>query len=96
MATHKALVLHEWGKNPVYQDFPKPEPKDGQFLIKVEGSTVNPSDKARLGGAYGKSPLPMAVGLEGAGIVIEAKGEELQSWVGKRVSFIQAGSGSWG
>lgn len=36
------------------------------------------------------------MGLEGAGRVIKAEGEQLQSWVGKRVSFIQNDSGSWG
>ena len=45
MATHKALVLHEYGKSPVLQDFAKPEPKEGQVLVKVEASTINPSDR---------------------------------------------------
>ena len=35
---------------------------------------MNPSDKAMLTGAYGKSPLPAVVGLEGTGTVVEAKG----------------------
>lgn len=36
------------------------------------------------------------MGLEGTGHVVEANGENLQAWIGKRVSFIQDGSGSWG
>ena len=45
MATQKALVLHEYGKTPVFKDFPKPEPKDGQLLIKVEGSPIGASPR---------------------------------------------------
>ena len=74
MATHKALVLHEYGKNPVLQDFPKPVPKEGQFLIKVEGTTINPSDRLRIGGTYFPVPLPATVGIEGTGRIVEAKG----------------------
>jgi NADPH:quinone reductase-like Zn-dependent oxidoreductase len=36
------------------------------------------------------------LGLEGVGHVVEANGQDLQAWVGRRVSFMQAGSGSWG
>lgn len=35
MTTHKALVLHEYGKVPLLQDFEKPVPKEGQLLVKV-------------------------------------------------------------
>ena len=36
------------------------------------------------------------MGLEGTGRVVEANGEDFQTWVGKRVCFTQDGSGSWG
>ena len=36
------------------------------------------------------------MGLEGTGRVVEANGENVQDWVGKRVCFVQGGSGSWG
>lgn len=96
MATHKSLVLHEYGKVPIFQDFQKPVPKEGQLLIKVDASTINPSDRLRIGGHYFPVPLPATMGLEGTGHVVEANGEQLQEWVGKRVSFTQDGSGSWG
>lgn len=63
MATHKSLVLHEYGKLPQLQDFPKPVPSEGQLLIKVEGSTINPSDRMRVGGTYFPVPLPATMGL---------------------------------
>lgn len=94
--THKALVLHEYGQNPILEETAKPVPKDGQLLIKVQGSTVNPSDRISLTGSYKSGPLPATMGLEGTGQVVEAKGENLQNWVGKRVCFLQGGSGSWG
>ena len=78
------------------QDFPKPTPNDGQLLIKVQASTVNPSDRGRLSGGYFPVPLPATMGLEGTGHVVEANGADLQAWVGKRVSFLQEGTGSWG
>lgn len=96
MATHKALVLHEYKQLPVFQDFPKPVPKAGELLVKVDASTINPSDRLRIGGTYFPVPLPAAMGLEGTGHVVEAHGEHLQHWIGKRVCFIQSDSGSWG
>jgi NADPH:quinone reductase len=62
----------------------------------VEASTINPSDRLRIGGHYFPVPLPATMGLEGTGRVVEANGAHLQDWVGKRVSFVQDGSGSWG
>lgn len=38
--------------------------------------------------------MPSLCGIEGSGTVVEAKGEALQSWVGKRVCFTSE-SGSW-
>jgi NADPH:quinone reductase-like Zn-dependent oxidoreductase len=35
------------------------------------------------------------LGLEGVGRIVKANGENLQQWVGKRVTFFQQGSGSW-
>jgi NADPH:quinone reductase-like Zn-dependent oxidoreductase len=81
---------------PVLQEFAKPVPKEGQLLIKVDASTINPSDRLRIGGHYFPVPLPATMGLEGTGRVVEAIGENLQEWVGKRVCFTQDGSGSWG
>jgi NADPH:quinone reductase-like Zn-dependent oxidoreductase len=36
------------------------------------------------------------MGLEGTGRVVEASGADIQHWVGKRVSFVQVGYGTWG
>jgi NADPH2:quinone reductase len=61
-------------------------------LLKV--SAINPSDHLSIKGLYFKKQLPATPGVEGTGRVVEAKGADLQKYVGKRVSFI-AGTGSW-
>lgn len=94
--THRALVLHEFGKTPLLEEVPKPAPGPGQLLVKVDASTINPSDRLRLAGVYGQMTLPGTPGLEGTGHVQEANGEELQAWKGKRVCFMSDGSGCWG
>lgn len=43
-----------------------------------------------------KKPLPTVAGIEGSGRVVKAEGEDVQKWVGKRVSFISTVTGSWG
>jgi NADPH2:quinone reductase len=72
----------------------KPVPKDGQLLVKVEASTINPSDKMFIHGHYVRRPLPATPGLEGVGRVVEANGADLQKYLGKRVCFI-TDEGSW-
>lgn len=70
-----------------YGDLPTPTPGQGQALIAIKASGVNPSDVGMRGG-----PAPMAYpritpNSDGAGIV-EAVGPGVSSsWVGKRVWF---------
>lgn len=42
-----------------------------------------------------KTELPAVVGIEGTGRVMKAEGEAIQHWVGKRVTFASAGTGTW-
>jgi NADPH2:quinone reductase len=62
--------------------------------VKVEASTINPSDKMYLQGNHVRKPLPATPGLEGVGRVVEAKGADLQKYIGKRVCF-GTSVGSW-
>lgn len=70
-----------------YGDLPTPTPGQGQALIRIKASGVNPSDVGMRGG-----PAPMAYpritpNSDGAGIV-EAVGPGVSSsWAGKRVWF---------
>ena len=63
MTTHKALVLHKYGDLPILQDILKPVPQPGQLLVKVEASTINPSDRLRIQGLYFPVHLPTTAGL---------------------------------
>lgn len=77
-----------------FKEVPIPELEEDEVLIKVEGATINPSDRLFIAGHYMKAPLPSRAGFEGVGRVVQGKGERAEKWVGKRVSF--TGMGSWG
>lgn len=94
-----AIVINEWGAQPTFARVPKPKPKHGQVLIKVEAAPINPSDLAFTKGGYGKSgTMPMTIGFEGSGVVVESGGG-LLGWnlKGNRVAFAggPTSSGSW-
>ncbi len=70
----KAVVLHEYGppKNLKYEDMPDPTPADGELLIRVAASSVNPVDyKMRSGAAKNHFPVefPAILGRDIAGTV---------------------------
>ncbi len=70
-----------------------PRPGPGEALIRVEAAGVNYIDVYQRSGQY-KIPAPMALGLEGAGVV-EALGEGSAGVaVGERVAW-SAGPGSY-
>jgi NADPH2:quinone reductase len=58
-----------------YVEVPKPEPREGELLVRVEAAGVNYIDVYHRSGLY-KLPLPFVPGSEGAGIV-EATGERV-------------------
>ena len=62
--TQKAVIINDYGKKPEFkQDYPKPMLKEGELLIKVEASTINPADRFFLQGLYSKKPLPAVGGF---------------------------------
>jgi NADPH:quinone reductase-like Zn-dependent oxidoreductase len=74
MATMKAVRLHEFGgpERLKYENAPKPEPKDGEVLIKVAASGINPIDWKVGEGMMEKMvkhPLPLIPGWDVAGTV---------------------------
>jgi NADPH:quinone reductase-like Zn-dependent oxidoreductase len=78
----KAVVLHEYGgpNKLMYEDVPDPVPDEGQVLVRVAASSVNPIDyKMRSGAAKDRFPLelPAILGRDISGIVREVgKGVE--------------------
>jgi NADPH:quinone reductase-like Zn-dependent oxidoreductase len=77
----KAIRIFEFGEPEVMQivDVERPVPKSDEILIKVFAASVNPADYIiRRGGNEGLKPLlklPMALGIDCAGIVEEIGNE---------------------
>jgi NADPH2:quinone reductase len=66
----RAVLVEEWGGPEVLQvtDLPKPEPGDGQVLIKVESAGVNFADTHATDNSYlAKYELPLVPGTEVTG-----------------------------
>ena len=90
MATMQAIRVHQYGGPEAMEleQLPIPTPGPGQALVRVEASGVNFIDIYQRSGAY-KLPLPLGLGLEGAGTV-EALGEGASGVaVGDRVAWTQ-------
>jgi NADPH:quinone reductase-like Zn-dependent oxidoreductase len=65
-----AVVIHETGSPDVlhYEETDRPEPGDGEVLIRVRAASVNPADwKARRG--LREMPLPAVLGYDVSGTV---------------------------
>ncbi|HUP47685.1 MAG TPA: NADP-dependent oxidoreductase [Thermoanaerobaculia bacterium] len=75
----KAIQIHEYGGAQVlrYEDVPRPEPGDGEVLVRVLAAGVNPFDwKVRSGGMKEMIPLPLPwiPGNDFSGVVESARG----------------------
>jgi NADPH:quinone reductase-like Zn-dependent oxidoreductase len=70
----KAVVLHEYGgpDKLIYEDFPDPTPGEGEVLVRLAASSINPIDwKMRSGVVKDHFPVefPGILGRDVAGIV---------------------------
>jgi len=76
-ATMKAVVVNEYGGPEVlkYQDAPRPEPKNGEILVRVMAASVNPVDTYVRQGMFAKRGIdnrPLIIGYDIAGVVDKA------------------------
>jgi NADPH:quinone reductase-like Zn-dependent oxidoreductase len=64
----KAVVIHETGEPDVlrYEEADRPEPGDGEVLIRVHAASVNPADWKDRRGSMDK-PLPRVLGNDVSG-----------------------------
>lgn len=79
-------------------DLPDPgQPGEGEVLIDVEASPINPADLLQFEGKYGAEPppLPVFAGGEGVGIVREAGPGVSHLKAGDRVLLLFAGRSNW-
>lgn len=69
-------VVTDAGKAALVEQEKRPL-QEGEVLIRVEASPVNPSDRYMAAGAYGIQKLmsegPQGVGFDGSGVVIEVR-----------------------
>src|ERR1700679_416866 len=81
--TMKALLLREHGgleNLKVVTDHPKPKARAGGVVIRVRASSVNYHDGCTVKGMPGiKVPLPVVIGLDMAGEIVEI-GEGVAGW----------------
>jgi NADPH:quinone reductase-like Zn-dependent oxidoreductase len=71
-----AVVMHETGGPEVlrWEEVDRPEPGDGEVLIRVHAASVNPADwKARRG--FRETPLPAVLGYDVSGTVELSRAE---------------------
>lgn len=76
MPSMKAVRVHGYGGSDVlvYEDAPRPSPGEGEVLIQVHATSVNPFDAAVRAGymaAYFNPPLPVILGTDVSGVVAE-------------------------
>jgi NADPH:quinone reductase-like Zn-dependent oxidoreductase len=72
----KAVVIHETGSPDVlrYEETERPQPGNGEVLIKVRAASVNPIDwKYRAG--FADKQLPAVLGVDMSGTIEESRAE---------------------
>ncbi len=72
----KAVAIHETGDPEVlrYEETDRPEPGDGEVLVRVHATSVNPADwKDRRG--YMEKPLPRVLGIDVSGTVESSRAD---------------------
>ena len=88
----QAVVMHETGDPDVlrYEEADRPEPSDGEVLIRVHAASVNPVDwKYRRG--FVETPLPAVLGIDVSGTVEASRADGFAE--GDRVFGISASGG---
>jgi len=93
-----AVSLEKQGSSLGIRTVPVPHPKQGEVLVKMAASPVNPSDLARIKSIPEEDLFSFIPGIEGSGTVVEAgKGLLPRLWTGKRVacSAVSPSSGTW-
>jgi len=96
MSTYRRIVIDTLGDLSTFRSDHKEFPVLGenQVLVKMQYSTLNPSDYYSAMGSYIGSSSPTVLGIEGSGIVAQAgTGEYAQSLLNKRVAV--KGPGTW-
>jgi NADPH2:quinone reductase len=94
MSMH-ALILNRYNGPLEYSTLARPEPADGQVLVRIAASGLNPLDtKIRAGEAeHAKHPLPLVLGIDLAGTVTALGAGVTRFSVGDKVYGMAGGVG---
>lgn len=91
----KALVLEQFGAPYILKEIARPGVGDNQVLVQIKASGINPLDlKIKSGNAgHAKATLPAILGMDMAGIVVEA-GQNVKNFkIGDEVYGLTGGIG---
>lgn len=83
----KAVAVTEFGGPPSLMELPRPVPAAGEVLVRLEGASLNPFDRAVYDGFLRHLPhtFPLVIGFDGAGIVERLGGDVERFARGDRV-----------
>jgi threonine dehydrogenase-like Zn-dependent dehydrogenase len=76
MMESKAMILEKFNQPLEIRTFPLPKVKEGEVLVKIEAAGVCGSDVHMWEGMDPRIRLPMILGHEGVGEIVEMKGEK--------------------
>lgn len=98
--TMQAIYLEEENGKLQVRQLPVPNPGNGEVLVRMAASTINPSDIGFMYSTTGYSNrvLPVVPGIEGSGTVVAAGDDFLPKFLlGKRVACTKPsnGNGTW-
>ena len=62
----KALRFREFGLPSVLriEEIPRPDPRDGEALVRVKAAAINPSDVKNVAGLFSATTLPRIPGRD--------------------------------
>jgi len=95
--TMKAVFQDAPNSHLYVKEIPVPQPEQGQVLVKMHASPINPSDLSALQGTYAHKPIyPFIPGIEGSGTVISSGGGIIANMrKGKFVALNADKQGTW-
>jgi NADPH:quinone reductase-like Zn-dependent oxidoreductase len=96
----KAVVAHEYGSPEVlkFEEVPRPDPNEGEVLVRVIASSVNPADPLTLSGKYARefgTHLPLIPGYDVASVIEKTGANVTKLKVGDAVYGYPTFGGSW-
>ena len=87
----KAVIIKSQDGKILVEQIQKPKPKPGEFLVKNEGSPINPADINFIERSHKellKNKEYVVLGFEGVGTVVEIGDDSLKDYLNKKVVTI--------